>query len=540
MAALADLAPATGSVNILPDAPVTFRITNGTDIDLALVELTIGAQSCTVANGLLLPWNTRDASGATVVDNLTDVHFTSTGLRWYTGSVEVTAEVIYDSGSLGTATWTASEDDNAMASAVGTIETYATSRTSDEATVTGFYHVQIQSLLTTLDGSFAVQEWALGMHFDGRYWVAHPYYTDALASGVVALPYLYDHLASGAIHGYAFEDHLAQRRRPRLLHRRRAGLGCRRDPVPVRPPRLRCRRRRAHERSPRLRSGLRSPPPDRPRRSRRRRDDLPGAARGRHHVLMSTIVSYLTAYMGQSDVTSWVTSARYTQAARTYFDEVALTFAGGWDALDTAARWDIYGSHDVTNPRAELIIRAGIVPPDRPREAMLSRTASPTISITVVAAGWILQRISPRETLVLLPALVAGRRPDPREALSRYAGVVGRWATVQPLDTAAAAVAFVAGMAGCRVDWRLTDWRFTPYVWPPDRSAWATILEICRGAHPEYSYNAVDNVLAISPPTDEAFPVGPVMELPVSLIRDATALPVKTKRFKRLSVRFQR
>ena len=209
MAALADLAPATGSVNVLPDAPVTFRVTNATDIDLSLVELTIGTRSCTVANGLLLPWNTRDASGATVVDNLTDVYFTSTGLRWYTGSVEVTAEVIYDSVSLGTTTWTASEDDGSLASAVGTLQTYATSRTSDEATVTGFYHVQIQSLLTTLDGSFAVQEWALGMYAAGQYWVAHPYYTDALASGVVALPYLYDHLASGAVHGYSFSDHLA-------------------------------------------------------------------------------------------------------------------------------------------------------------------------------------------------------------------------------------------------------------------------------------------------------------------------------------------
>ena len=170
----------------------------------------------------------------------------------------------------------------------------------------------------------------------------------------------------------------------------------------------------------------------------------------------------------------------------------------------------------------------------------MTRGRAPQIKATVYAAGWLLQRITPRDTLIMVPESVNGSAPNIQDAISNIGSPVGGIEIVKPVNTVRNVIDFLAGFGGVHVDWRLTDWAIPVTPIRNDQAIFWSIAELLGVAKPEYSYDSQGNTLVIYSRLDKTYSMGPVFEIPIERIVSANASPVITRRVKRLAVGFRR
>jgi len=200
--ALASIDPVDGATNVLGDYPVTARITDATNIDPALVTVTVNGIACTIANGLLEAWNVKKVSGGAIVDDFTNVYFGTLVPWWDIGGASIAVDVDYNGSSLGSQTWTASTFEGPADGADGCVFVWATNPLH-VAGADAYFEVVEVYFGTNFELSFLIHELGSHNNADARYYIGTRFWDLADASGVVASVERALHDASGIVEGWA-------------------------------------------------------------------------------------------------------------------------------------------------------------------------------------------------------------------------------------------------------------------------------------------------------------------------------------------------
>jgi len=253
-------------------------------------------------------------------------------------------------------------------------------------------------------------------------------------------------------------------------------------------------------------------------------------------------------YMNTRDVTDWVTSLEIEHPRKTLYRQWTFHFAG-WSAIEENATWDLFGSYTPgTDPRAEILSRAGILPPDRERARLVvARGEMPRLTIRGYDYVWSAQRKRPRETIVVVPSSAyiveeIDGRPVLREnsvagALNRHEGPVGKYRVWTHVSTIATALRRLGNAAGVRVQCRLPSAPMIPYVIPPDKSFWEAILDLAAPWKPKFYYRDSTRTLVIVDPLHSHYAMGGPLTVPGDAVKRITGAPIYEKRTRRILIR---
>lgn len=254
--------------------------------------------------------------------------------------------------------------------------------------------------------------------------------------------------------------------------------------------------------------------------------------------------------MNQRDVTDWISAVDVRQPRGAIYRQFDVTFAG-WNAIEgyeAGARWDIFATHDETEPRGEILIRAGAVPPDRDRTVIVARGAIPSVTVRGYDNVWMMQRRRPTDTIVAIPGTgltfdqVDGqevtRQSSVEEALDRYDGPVGRIRVWQYVRTIGDACRRLGNEAGVRVDFRIPDHDLKSVVIPATSSYWQAIRDLVKPWAPDYYFRRSLNTLTILDPESPRYVIGRRFNLSADNVPRITVRPITTNRIRRVIVRF--
>ncbi|MCP4897620.1 MAG: hypothetical protein GY906_11665 [bacterium] len=243
----------------------------------------------------------------------------------------------------------------------------------------------------------------------------------------------------------------------------------------------------------------------------------------------------LTVWMGKRDVTKWVQSCEVEQPPDCIYRQAKIDFAG-WSAIESGARWDVCGSYNPAKPRAELLLRAGAIPPDRERRVIIAAGKVPTFSITVYDYVWHAQRRTSDETIVMVPD-AGGLSADValenwRRKTSAPVGVHRVWSHVR---TVGDAVKRLAARGGFRVIWGLPAYDMAPRVVDPKMSYWKAMLDLANPYAPEVYYRPTSNQIVFLDPYAVRYGVGSQLELDAKAVYSIPDVgPVTRNRVRRV------
>jgi len=233
--------------------------------------------------------------------------------------------------------------------------------------------------------------------------------------------------------------------------------------------------------------------------------------------------------MDQRDVTRWVSSLAVSQEPDCYYRTFALTFRG-WHSVDPAARWDIYGSRDEATPRETVLIRAGIVPPDRQPIVTVDKKGL-SVAVTGYDWAWMAQRRAPTSTVVLAPTRSAARR-----AIEAYNAFVGRWQWVEAA-TLHDAVTRLGALAGFWAELRIPNYSLTSYVMDPQKSYWEGIANLLEPLAPRIYFRRTESRVLIADRAAQWIGIGSVLKLSENQITSVEAGPSFFKYVRRVLLR---
>jgi hypothetical protein len=240
----------------------------------------------------------------------------------------------------------------------------------------------------------------------------------------------------------------------------------------------------------------------------------------------------LNVYMDSRPVKIWWESVTWGNPTHEVYRSFSITFIG-WHEFSRASRWDIYGTRDPAVPRSELLIRQGIVPPDR----------QPVVSfdgkeLRMTVAGydwaWMAQRQTPTNTLVVASSTALAQR-----AVRESQNPVGRWRWI-PAATLHDAVRQLGLLAGFTADLRIPNYRFSAALLDPAKSYWQHILDLTEPFAPEYFFRRTESRVLIADRAARAQAVGTTMALSEQTIKGVEAGPSVFKYVRRVIVRVPR
>ncbi len=246
---------------------------------------------------------------------------------------------------------------------------------------------------------------------------------------------------------------------------------------------------------------------------------------------MNVSVSVL---MGGRPVTAWVDSVSVNQALHCYYRDFTVTLRG-WHDVDAAASWDIYASHDALNPYSEILIRTGVVPPDRLPTVQWDGDV-PLITVQGYDWAWMAQRRMSQTTLVIAPDQVAARKA----VIAAGAASVGVWSWLRAA-TMHDAVTQLSLMAGFTADIRIPDTPISVQILDPTQSLWAAITSLTDPFAPKIYFRRAENRCVFADRATAGMAVGSKLALPASIVKGpVTANPTMFRYVSRVIVRVPR
>lgn len=231
----------------------------------------------------------------------------------------------------------------------------------------------------------------------------------------------------------------------------------------------------------------------------------------------------IAVLMGGRNVTPWVESVTVNQALHCYYRDFTVSLRG-WHHVDPSATWDIYASHNEANPYSEVLMRAGVVPPDRlPRTKWDSGV--PTTTIQGYDWAWMAQRRMAPSTLVLAPDSTTARNL----VLAKGQSIVGRWSWVNA-PTLYRAVTELGLLAGFESDIRIPNFMLAGQILDPTKSVWDAIATLVDPLAPKIYFRRSQNCVVYSDRATTPMSVGSTLALPGSVVASVEAGP-STYRF---------
>jgi len=241
-------------------------------------------------------------------------------------------------------------------------------------------------------------------------------------------------------------------------------------------------------------------------------------------------VSFLVT-MGDRDITDYVESCYIKQGTDILFREFTITFRA-WHNIQSDETWNIWASYDPAAPKAELLIRNGIVPPDRQPNFVLAQGQAPLVTLNGYDYVWLAQRRCPRQTLVFAHTIGGVNRvvSDYDKPLGKYRAITGRSTLNQMLE-------YLGALAGINVKCKLPVRAISPMVIEPTMSYWRAMMELARPWAPYIYYMNNDNTLVFEDPASAQSTVsGPVLNLHKDMIKRTQGIPSYTKTINRVIV----
>lgn len=244
----------------------------------------------------------------------------------------------------------------------------------------------------------------------------------------------------------------------------------------------------------------------------------------------------VTVYMDQSDITPWCRSVTWSQPDQ-FLEQTWAVTTNAWHLFDPNARYDIYASYDPTSPRDTCVIRQGYVVQEQRLRVDISRTTQPLITVQGKSYSSRSFRMTPNETLVLVPAPIGtSSMTMANRVLERYDGPVGRirvlgnaWDLRRDVLMLAMRAQFYAAYNGPNIPMQ-------PVVVPPDLTYWEAILQLIEPYALEVYYSEWSNLLVFADPVSR--PYGrDRMWIPGSQIDSVTAIPKFVRHPRRIIVR---
>lgn len=244
----------------------------------------------------------------------------------------------------------------------------------------------------------------------------------------------------------------------------------------------------------------------------------------------------LTVYMDKRDVTKWITGVEVEQK-NSIHRQFRLTFAG-WHSFDETNRWDIFESYDpVGNPRAEILIRNGVIPADRQRVVAVKPGSVPTITALGYEYIWLAKRRAPAETVILVPS-TRNVEQDVGLAIANYkGGEIGAyrvWSGVRDLHTA---IKRLMSAARIRVQVRIPNYELSAYVVDPSFSYWKAVEKLTDPFAPVRYYIRSTNTIVIADPTQTFMGSGTTLNLPEEAVKVLDVQPQRLRRIRRILMR---
>ena len=244
------------------------------------------------------------------------------------------------------------------------------------------------------------------------------------------------------------------------------------------------------------------------------------------------MILQVTVYMDRRDVTQWCETIAWGNAAHELYRNFSLTFKG-WHSIVPGASWDIYGTRDPLVPRSEVLIRSGVIPPDR-RPVMTFEGDELRTTVTGYDWSWMAQRRCPSDTIV-----IASSRKLARWAIEKADGPVGRWRWI-PTATLHDAVQKLGSLAGFTCELRIPNFRISAQVLDPTKSYWQSILDLTECLAPEYLFRRTENRVLITDRVARLQGVGSTMVLSEAAIRGIEAGPTRFRYVRRVLVEVPR
>lgn len=245
----------------------------------------------------------------------------------------------------------------------------------------------------------------------------------------------------------------------------------------------------------------------------------------------------ITVYMDQRDVTSWITSLEVSQVDSIH-RKFKLVFAG-WHTFDESNRWDIFESYNhETNPRAEILIRNGVIPADRQRMVRVRKGEVPTITAEGYEYIWLAKRRAPAETIIMVPS-TRNIDQDVGLAIANYkgGGEIGTYRVWPGVRSLHLAVKRLMQAARIRVQVRIPDYAMTPYLINPTLSYWKAVEKLTDPFAPVRYYVRSTNTIMIADPTATLMGSGSVLNIPDGVVDLIDVQPQRLRRIRRVLMR---
>jgi len=239
-------------------------------------------------------------------------------------------------------------------------------------------------------------------------------------------------------------------------------------------------------------------------------------------------------FMDKRDVTPWVREVQWKQA-----DSITRKFQivfNGWHAFSEANRWDIFESADPTgSPRAEVVIRNGIVPNDAQRTIRVG-DAVPSISADGYEYVYLTMRRAPSETVILVPSR-RNYSSDVEQAKKNAGGFIGSYRVWPGCSSLHTGVRRLAAAARVRVRLSIPNYDLAPKAIDPKLSYWKAIEELTDPYAPVRYYVRSTNTLVIADPMLPIMGAGSTLTIPSTLIKSMEVRPQRLRRVRRLLMR---
>ena len=241
-------------------------------------------------------------------------------------------------------------------------------------------------------------------------------------------------------------------------------------------------------------------------------------------------VSFLVT-MGDRDISDFVETCYVKQATDILFREFTITFRA-WHNIQPEEKWNIWASYDPATPKAELLIRNGIIPPDRQPSFSYSQGNAPLVTVTGYDYIWLAQRRCPRQTLVFADKIGGVNR-----AIAEYKDPIGSYRAITGRSTLSRMLSYLGGLAGVRVNCKLPKRSISPMVMSPDVSYWRAMMELARPWAPYIYYQNNDNTVIFEDQISSQTSSGSVMNLSADMIQSMQGIPSITKTINRVIVK---
>jgi hypothetical protein len=244
----------------------------------------------------------------------------------------------------------------------------------------------------------------------------------------------------------------------------------------------------------------------------------------------------IKVYMDKRDVTFWVQAVRVQQVDG-ILRKFELDFRA-WHSFDESNRWDIFETYDPTgNPRAEVVIRNGIIPADRTRVVRVDDSDVPRVRAEGYEYVWLAMRRAPNETAVLVPG-VYNRDHEVQKALDDFDGDPGNYRVWPGVRTLHDAIRKLMQAARIRVQIRIPNRSMSPWVVPPTLSYWEAVKRLSDPYAPVRYYIRSTNTVVIGDPTSPLMGSGSVLNIPEDAVNTIDVQAQRLRRIRRVLLRF--